>query len=324
MLIKNIGGEFALIERLQKIIPTFDESLIVSIGDDAAVIKTSRSDEFLLVTTDMLVSGEHFDKTWSTPQQIGIKAVECNVSDIAAMGGTPTFLFISIALTKDTTVEWIENLYSGISESCKKYGIFVAGGDTVKGPTETLSITALGTVSQQNLCLRGHAKPGDLLGITGTLGASAAALRLHQQHQPVSAYLEQKHLAPTSRLASAQKIAPLVNAMIDISDGLASEINHICQQSKVGAVIFEKDIPVHRDVQAAAKTLNIDPMDLVLHGGEDYELLFTFSRTKLEAISSTLHNFFIIGEITSQTGECYLITKTNRQNELAGGYDHFF
>lgn len=323
MQIKEIGGEFALIERLKAIIPSIDKNVIVGVGDDAAVIKTSQKDQFLLVTTDMLIAGEHFDQSWSTPQQIGVKAVECNVSDIAAMGGTPTYMFISIALTKNTTVEWFEKLYSGISETSKKYDIFIAGGDTVRGPAVTLNITLLGNVLKKNLCLRSHAKAGDLLAITGSLGASAAGLKLHQQHLPLPSYLEQKFCAPTCRLESAQKIASAVNAMIDISDGLASEIRHICEQSKVGAIINENDIPIHSQVNDTGKKLNIDPMEFVLNGGEDYELLFSILPSNLDQLKRMQINFYVIGKITDKTGECYLVNKANQRIKLTGGFNHF-
>ena len=240
MQIKDLDGEFALIKKLTNIIPSQSKDVLVGIGDDAAVIRSSNNkDMFLLVTTDILVEGEHFKKSWGTAKQIGIKAIECNVSDIAAMGGVPTYLVISLAIPPTTKVEWCEQLYQGIDETCTSYGIVIVGGDTTQAPVETINITLLGSVSDKNVCLRSHAKAGDLLAVTGPLGASAAGLNLLKNSLPLTAYLEKKHLTPKCRLDAALKLAPLVNAMIDISDGLASEVNHICNNSHVGATINE-------------------------------------------------------------------------------------
>ncbi|CAN2041085.1 Thiamine-monophosphate kinase [Candidatus Magnetomoraceae bacterium gMMP-15] len=323
MLIKDIGGEFALIKELSSIIPSTSQDILVGIGDDAAVLKLNhKSNEYMIVTTDTLVENDHFNTLWSTPEQIGIKSIECNVSDIAAMGGTPNFMFISLVLTPDTTVEWTKGLYKGMAESCKKHGVITAGGDTTHGTVKTISITLMGSVSKNKLCLRSHAKPGDLIAVTGNLGASTAALKLLKQNLPVSPYLLKKHLTPCCRLDASQKLAPIVNAMIDISDGLASEVNHICMQSNVSACINAEDIPLHNDVKDAGKTLNILPENFALNGGEDFELLFTISPENLDKLKNKKLIYYIVGKITSGSNS-FLVTKSKDKIPLKGGYNHF-
>ncbi|MBN1932670.1 MAG: thiamine-phosphate kinase [Desulfobacterales bacterium] len=324
MLIKDAGGEFALIQRLSRIIPSNHDTIVAGIGDDAAVIKINpKDDQYLLVTTDTLVANDHFKTVWAKPEQIGIKTIECNVSDIAAMGGIPTYMFISLVLTPKTTVEWTERLYSGMALSCKKHNIITAGGDTTHGEVEVISITLLGTVSSKNLCLRSQAQPGDWIAVTGALGASSAGLNLLSRDLPVSSYLLEKHLSPHCRLDAAQHLAPIVNAMIDISDGLSSEINHICFQSKVGAQIFAESIPLHPDVIEAGKTLGQAPIDFALNGGEDYELLFTIAPENFNKLKQTGLKYYIVGKITDTEEGCYLITESENKIKLQGGYNHF-
>ncbi|MBC8185543.1 thiamine-phosphate kinase [candidate division KSB1 bacterium] len=324
MQINELGGEFALIKKLTNIIPSQSKDVLVGIGDDAAVIKSpNNKNQFLLITTDILVEGEHFNKSWSTPEQIGIKSIECNVSDIAAMGGLPTFLVVSLVIPPSTNVEWCERLYQGFAYACNRYGIIIVGGDTTQGSVETINITLLGKVSDKNLCLRSNAKPGDILAVTGELGASSAGLNLLKSNLPITPYLEKKHLTPECRLDAAKDLAPAVNAMIDISDGLASEVNHICDNSNVGAVINEKDIPVHQDVLNAGKTLNKQTREFVLNGGEDFELLFSISKLDLEKLKQTGVKYYPIGEIINPGEGRFLITKNNNKIPLLGGFKHF-
>lgn len=324
MQINELGGEFALIKKLANIIPSQSKDVPVSIGDDAAVIRSpNNKNQFLLVTTDILVEGQHFNKSWSTPEQIGIKSIECNVSDIAAMGGEPTYLVISLVIPPSTDVEWCERLYQGFAQACNRYGAIIVGGDTTEGPVATINITLLGEVSDKNLCLRSQAKPGDILAVTGELGASSACLSLLENKLPMTAYLEKKHLTPKCQLDAAKKFAPFVNAMIDISDGLASEVNHICDNSKLGAVIYERDIPLHEDVLNAGKQLNRDAKEFSLNGGEDFELLFSISPFNLNKLKQTGIKFYPIGEITNPSDGRFLITKENDIIPLIGGFKHF-
>ena len=323
MKIKEIGGEFALIDQLSAIIPMDQADLIAGIGDDAAVIRTlPEPAPYQLVTTDILVDGRHFNRRWATAEQIGIKSAECNISDIAAMGGRPTWMFITLVLTQETEVEWAQNLYKGIGQSCSRNGIVVAGGDTTQGPVNTVNITLLGTVSPDNLCLRSHARSGDILMATGALGASAAALELLNQDKKPTVRLLEKHLAPTCRMDISPAIAPLANAMIDISDGLSSEVRHICKQSKVGAEIYADAIPIHEDVKIMSDHLGRDPVDFALCGGEDYELLFSIPEDKIPTLKETGYSFYKIGKVTKLEKGLHLVSADGKRM-LPGGYDHF-
>lgn len=324
MYIRDIGGEFALIGRLAQKVPTDHPQVVVGIGDDAAVL-TSGDDSgpYLLVTTDTIVADDHFRLSWASPEQIGIKAAECNISDIAAMGGTPVCMFVSLVLTPETTVQWVDRLYSGIGESCRNHHVAVAGGDTTHGSVISVGITVLGTVPREHLCLRSHARPGDLLAVTGELGASGAGLRLLLENRPVTPYLLEKHLAPRCRLDAARLLAPVVHAMIDISDGLASEVDHICNRSNVGAKVYADRIPLHSDVIEAGKILGVDPVEFALNGGEDYELLFTVSADKLDQLNQTGVTYHVVGEISPDRNDRWLITASRRRLPLKGGYNHF-
>jgi thiamine-monophosphate kinase len=324
MKIKDIGGEFALIEQLAPIISTAHADLIVGVGDDAAVIRTAPAPApYLLVTTDMLVEESHFRRAWATPEQIGIKAAECNLSDIAAMGGTPTWMFISLALSEGIDVGWVRRVYEGIALSCRRRGAIVAGGDTVLGPVNSINITLLGTVPIHDLCLRSHARTGDLLMVTGPLGASAAALGLLRANKKTAPHLLEKHLAPTCRLDISGRLAPLVNAMIDISDGLGAEVHHICRQSAVGARIEAVSVPIHDTVLAAARDLNQDPFQFALSGGEDFELLFSISPAKVADLEQVGLNCHPVGQIVPQSEGVVLVGPDGARTCLPGGYEHF-
>jgi thiamine-monophosphate kinase len=323
MKIKDIGGEFALIDRLSAVVPMQHDDLIAGIGDDAAVIRIAPEPApYQLVTTDLLVEGRHFNRQWSQPELIGIKAAECNISDIAAMGGRPTWMFISLVLTQQTDVAWARDLYLGISGSCRRSGIVIAGGDTTRGPVNTINITLMGTVPQANLCLRSHAQPGDILMVTGALGASAGALALLNRGKTPPPRLLDKHLAPSCRLDVSDTIAPLANAMIDISDGLASEVHHICRQSNVGAEIDAEAVPVHEDLRAVGDQLGKAPIDFALTGGEDYELLFSIAEEKIPILNETGFTFYPVGKITTSAQEPQLVCAEGKR-KLPGGYDHF-
>ena len=324
MKIKEIGGEFALIDRLAKISPTESGDLVVGMGDDAAVIRVAPEPApYMLVTTDILVADRHFKSKWASAQQIGIKAAEANISDIAAMGGTPTWMFVSLVLSEQTTVEWAEDLYRGLTTSCNKHGVIIAGGDTTQGQVDTINVALLGSVSREILCLRSHAKPGDLLMVSGTLGASAAGLAMLSSSRIAGDYLLRKHLAPTCRLGMAQRIAPLINAMIDISDGLGSEVHHICRKSGTGAEIDQDCIPLHKDVKSAARHLGTDPYQWALSGGEDFELLFSITPQNLSLLERTGLSYFQVGRITNEPDRIVLVLPDGSRTDLPGGYNHF-
>ncbi len=324
MKIKDIGGEFALIDQLTRMTPMDHADLIAGVGDDAAVIRTAPEPApYLLVTTDILVEGSHFKRDWATAEQIGIKAAECNISDIAAMGGTPTWMFISLVLSRQTDAQWVKEVYAGIARSCRRHGVIVAGGDTTRGPVNTINIALLGSVSPEHLRLRRQAEPGDLLMVTGTLGASAAALALLLKDKRPTPYLLEKHLAPTCRMDASRHIASLAHAMIDISDGLGSEVHHICRQSKTGASIDASAIPLHEDVKAAAKALGVDPLQFALGGGEDFELLFSIAPEKMEELQKTGLICHPVGRVVEPAKGITLIDSHGSGTPLPGGYDHF-
>jgi thiamine-monophosphate kinase len=322
--IRDIGGEFALIDRLAKQAPTAGDDLVAGIGDDAAVIAGRLpDDDYLLVTTDMLVASSHFRSDWATAEQIGFKSVACNVSDIAAMGGSPTFMFVSLALAPEATVAWAESLYRGMGDACRQYGAVLAGGDTTHGETTTISITLLGRVAQESLCLRSHARPGDRLCVTGPLGGSAAGLTLLAAGLEPPDYLKLKHVAPECRLDVSATIARLAHAMIDISDGLAAEVNHICDQSGTGAEIIASQIPTHAMTREAARQTGNNALEWVLSGGEDFELLFSISDRKLALLEQSLSEVAVVGRITDSPSDRSLLLPDGKRIPLVGGYNHF-
>src|SRR3989338_4158838 len=243
MKIRDIGGEFALIGRIKKNIRLYSKDIIVGIGDDAGVLKHGK--DFLLFTTDMLVENDHFSLKYSTPRQIGMKAVEQNVSDIAAMGGIPKHAVISIALPNDADVEFVDEMYKGINEKCKKYKVSIVGGNITHSKEIVVNVALLGIVEKKYLALRNGAKIGDLIFCSGDVGKSTAGLELLRNNLKGSSI--KPHLEPRSRLELARKLVKIgINSMIDVSDGIASEVRHICSESKVGAVIYADKIPISK------------------------------------------------------------------------------
>ena len=324
MRIDAIGGEFALIERLAREAPNSHPDLLAGIGDDAAVIGQALGDKrHLLVTTDMLVEHTHFRLDWATPQQIGIKSVACNVSDIAAMGGNPTFMFVSLGLPRDTDASWAQSLYQGMAAACRRYGVVLAGGDTTHAKALTISITLLGRVAPENLCLRSHARPGDLLCVTGHLGASAAGLAMLAAGLEPPPLLRDRHLAPGCRLDVSPAIAPLAHAMIDISDGLAAEVNHICNQSGTGAEILAAQIPVDPLVREAADLTGHEPLMFALTGGEDFELLFSISPPNKRQLDEQGIPAITVGNVMDAAAGRVLVHAEGRKEPLSGGFNHF-
>jgi thiamine-monophosphate kinase len=324
MKINDIGGEFALIDRLAQGSLTSHTDLLMGIGDDAAVIKNAYANgDYQLVTTDMLAEESHFRCDWSTPEQIGVKSVVCNVSDIAAMGGVPTFMFISLALPADTEVEWVDALYRGINAACHRYGVILAGGDTTHSEKIIISITLLGRVAPENLCLRSHARPGELLCVTGPLGGSAAGLAMLMAGLNPPAYLQEQHLAPACRLDVGPLIAPQAGAMIDISDGLAAEVNHICDQSGTGAEITLADIPIHASVAEAARKTGKNPHLFALSGGEDFELLLSITPHNKRQLEQKSVALIQVGMVTEAAAGRLLKLPDGQKRPLIGGYNHF-
>jgi len=312
MKIKEIG-EFGLIEKISK--KSKDKNVVVDIGDDAAVFKTEKG--LQVITTDTLVKGDHFRKEWFTPIQIGKKAIEINVSDIAAMGGIPKYALVSLAIPKDLDEDFVEGIYKGMWSVCKKYGIEIIGGNMTHSDIIVISITLTGEVDKKNLCLRSGAKPGDLIFVSGHLGNGRAGLRLFEENVDGFNKIRKNYLEPKAQLDFSIKISPYVNSLIDISDGLASEINHICKESKCGAIIYKDKIPINEDVRLLAKKLNEDEYEYALYGGEDFQLVYSVSK---ENINKT--NGFLIGEITKDKN-ILLSYKGKKKKLINAGYDHF-
>lgn len=320
MKISQIGGEFGLIKRLtrKKII---DPNVICGIGDDSAVIKYT-SDKHLLLTTDMMVENRHFRLDWLSPFQIGKKLMEVNASDIVSMGGTPKYALVSLSVKKDTTVEFLDELYRGLNASGKRHHIIIVGGDTNQGKELVFNLTLVGEVKKSLLRLRSGARIGDLICVTGSLGGSAAGLNILHKKKKDSKYCK-THLEPKARLAEEGKlIAEFAHAMIDISDGLSSEIKHICTESHVGAKVYCEKIPISKMTHSAARITSHDPYDMALYGGEDFEILFTLPEGSLKSLQSKFSDYTVIGEVMDKRRGVYL-SKAGQLQSLGGGYDHF-
>lgn len=312
MKVKDIG-EFGLIDRITR--KSKDKSVLVGIGDDAAVVEIKK--DLQVLTTDCLVGGDHFRKEWFSAKQIGMKAIESNISDIAAMGAIPKYVLVSLALPKDLDVKFVEEMYQGMWESCDKYDIDIIGGNMTRSNQIVISITMIGEADKKNLSLRSGANPGDLIFVSGHLGNGKAGLRLFQENLKGFEKVRKSYLEPKAQLDTALKIAPYINSMIDVSDGLAPEIRHICDESKCGAIIYKDKIPIDDEVRDVAKALDEDEYDYALFGGEDFELVYTVSKDNLDKV-----NGFLVGAIT-ENKEALLSFKGKEKKLSESGYDHF-
>ncbi len=334
----NTLGEFGLIEHLTQNFPIRQPSTLKGIGDDAAVIENGPF--CTVVSTDLLVEGIHFDLAYTPLKHLGFKAVAVNVSDIYAMNAFPKQITVSIAISNRFSVEALEELYDGIRAACEIYEVDLVGGDTASSPRGlTLSITAIGQCEKDKLVYRNGAKVGDLICITGDLGAAYLGLQIlerekqiWQEHPDIKPdfedqkYLINRQLKPEARkdmIEIFRKIGLVPTAMIDISDGLASEIFHICKQSGVGALIEESGIPLHPDTEQMAIKFKLDPATCALSGGEDYELLFTIDPKAVDKIRF-LPEIYIAGEILDAADGIKLNTKGGNLHPLqAQGWKHF-
>jgi thiamine-monophosphate kinase len=312
MKIKDIG-EFGLIDKITR--KPKDKDILIGIGDDAAVINQYKGLQVL--TTDCLVEGDHFRREWFSPEQIGMKAIEINVSDVAAMGGIPRFALVSLAIPKDLDVGLIEGMYKGMWKICEKYDIEIIGGNMTHCDCIVLSITLIGIVEKDRLSLRNEAKPGDKIYVSGPIGNGRAGLRLFLKGIQGFEKVKTLYLEPKANLDLALKISPYVNAMIDISDGLAPEIGHICKNSKCGALIYKEKIPISDNVRDVARHLLEDEYDYALYGGEDFQLLYTVPKQNLSKVDG-----FLIGEIT-EGDEIVLSDNYEKRKLKLSGYDHF-
>ena len=318
MKIKEIGGEFGLINMIKNKVKLYSKDVIAGIGDDTAVLKYNESN-YLLITTDMLVENDHFSLKHSTPEQIGMKAIEQNVSDIAAMGGVPKFAVVSLALPNNIDVEFVDGLYNGINKKSKKYEINIVGGNISHSKEIVVNVALIGFAKKKYLALRNGAKIGDLIFCSGTVGASTAGLELLRHN--VQGKSIKKHLEPECRFDLARKLVKIgINSMIDVSDGVASEVRHICNESRVGAVIYSDKIPISKSTITDSKKIKKNPIDLALYGGEDFELVFTASKSKLKELKK--YDVNVIGKIVDKKFGVKLV-RNNKKSDLESGFDHF-
>lgn len=329
------------------------DTVILGIGDDAAVLQPPRGR--LLASIDMLVEGVHFDRRLITPWQLGWKALAVNVSDIAAMGGVPLYALVSIGLNESVDDAYVDAVYDGMLAVAERFGVEIVGGDTVKSPHAiVIDVAIMGQADSP--VTRAGARPGDLVAVTGPLGASAAGLAwlLHSfssgegggaegshpscegvpqavgAHSSWAQELIRAHLEPMPRVPEGRALAAsgAVTAMMDISDGLANEVNHIAEESGVGAVVFAAQIPISDATAAAGRALGRDPLHWALFGGEDYELVFTFKRDQTEAacrcLASVGGRLHVVGEIVPSERGVKLVAASGETTDLSpAGYDHF-
>ncbi|OGW40402.1 MAG: thiamine-phosphate kinase [Nitrospirae bacterium GWC2_56_14] len=337
-------GEFGLIKKIKEQSKGRSPSTLIGIGDDAAALSLSPSKK-LLATTDMLLEGVHFDLSYTDLYSLGWKSAAVNLSDIAAMGGIPRFCLTALGIPSTISVEQIKEFYKGFNALCRKYNVDLVGGDTCRSEKGlVVSVTALGEVEKSKMLTRAGAQPGDLIFVTGTLGDSAAGLELlkagYRGHgtggrgkgsksairnpQSEIARLITKHLQPVPRTEWGRKIAlsGCATAMIDISDGLSSDLGHICEENRVGAEIRADQIPFSKDIHKAADHLKAIPLHYVLSGGEDYELLFTVPPSKLKKFLSLKISSTQIGTIIAGN-KMFLRDDGKRVVLKPKGFNHF-
>ncbi len=323
-------GEFKLIEHLTKNIKIQHKSTIKGVGDDCAVL--DKSEKQTLVTTDLLIEGIHFDLSYMPLKHLGYKSVMVNLSDIYAMNGIAKQITVSIAVSNRFPLEAIEELYAGIYLACDTYKVDLIGGDTTSSNKGLLiSITAIGEADKKDIVFRNGAKPNDLLVVTGDLGGAYLGLQILEREKQVFqvnpdaqpelenySYLVERQLKPEARMDIVKLLRELEvtpTSMIDISDGLSSEILHICKESKVGCDLYEDKIPLDQQVITTCEEFNMDSTTVALSGGEDYELLFTISQEDFPKIKAN-PNLTVIGYITDEKEGANLITRANQKVKI--------
>lgn len=316
-------GELELIQRIAGKAGNPD-GLMTGIGDDACVVDISGENR-LVVTTDMLVENAHFDLRLISPEQLGYKSAAVNVSDIAAMGSRPGFALISLGIPPETNTRFIEEFYNGFLECLSENNSYLAGGDTTASPILTISVTLI-AFTEHGYLKRSTAKPGDSIFVSGTLGDSAGGLSILQNElkstsKKASDYLTGRHLRPQPRIALGLTLSNIASSAIDLSDGLGTDLRHICKASGVGATIYKEAIPVSDSLKEITTANNIDVDELAISGGEDYELLFTLppSAKPPNDLKVLLTK---IGETTKNT-DILLITEKGQSQPLGKGFEHF-
>lgn len=316
-------GEFGLIDRLTKDLKVINKSTLKSVGDDAAVL--SYPDSRVLVTTDLLLEGVHFDFTYVPLKHLGYKAIAVNLSDIYAMNGIPRQVTVSLGISQRFTVEHIEELYAGMRLACEVYGVDIVGGDTTASKQGlVISITCIGDAKEDEIVYRDGAKDTNLICVSGNLGAAYMGLQLLEREKVASngrkdfvpdfkgkEYLIERQLKPEPRrdiVEALRKAGVKPTSMMDISDGLSSELIHICKGSHAGCRIYEERIPIDYQTAVMAEELNMNLVTAALNGGEDYELLFTVPLSDFEKVSK-IEDVHIIGRITREELGCAMVTR---------------
>lgn len=329
-------GEFGLIDHLTKNNETRHSTTVLSIGDDAAVIDHAGMQT--VVSTDLLVEGIHFDLMYTPLKHLGYKSIVVNLSDIYAMNATPTQVTLSLAFSNRFSLEALEELYEGVYAACEKYGVDLVGGDTTSSQKGLIiSVTALGEVALDKYVTRSGAQKGDLICVSGELGGAFLGLTLMEREKKIfaetgaqpdlenQAYIVGRLLKPEAAKDTVEYLAEqaiMPTSMMDISDGLSSELLHICKQSQCGCVVYEDKIPIHEDAKQFAYKLELDPTACALSGGEDYELLFTVAQSDYEKIAQN-PTISIIGYITEASEGKQLITRGgNKHQIIAQGWNH--
>ncbi|PSQ90169.1 MAG: thiamine-phosphate kinase [Bacteroidetes bacterium QS_8_64_10] len=332
-------GEFGLIERMKDALgESQDEDLLAGPGDDAAVYRAGKGRAHV-ATTDALIDGVHFSPDMMPLTYLGSKAVSINVSDVAAMNAVPRYALVTLGLPDNAYVETVEELYAGVRQAAEAYGLTVVGGDTTAAHRLTISVTIIGEAEERDVVYRGGAEPGDRLCVTGDLGGAYAGLKvLMEQREALEQkgsdyapdldphrYVIQRQLAPTARLKTVQDWAERgvrPNALIDISDGLASEVHHICEQSDCGALVYEEMLPFNEETRQVAERNDDEPEHYAFYGGEDYELLFALPEAELDRLEAG--GLTVIGECREAGDGVRRTTPSGEQRKLeAKGFEHF-
>ncbi|MCM1020794.1 MAG: thiamine-phosphate kinase [Muribaculum sp.] len=330
-------GEFGLIHRLTDGLPLVNKSTIKGIGDDAAIL--SYPDTDVVVSTDLLLEGVHFDLTYVPLKHLGYKSAIVNISDICAMNATPRQITVSLGISKRFTVEHMEQLYEGIRLACDVYGVDLVGGDTTASRQGlVISVTAIGDAPRDMIVRRDGARDTDLICVSGDLGAAYMGLQLLEREKAASAgvpdfvpqfqgkeYLIERQLKPEARKDIVEELAKAgikPTSMMDVSDGLSSELLHICKSSATGCRVYEDRIPIDYQTAVMAEELNMNLVTAALNGGEDYELLFTVPLTDHEKVSK-MKGVRVIGHITKPELGCVLVTRDGQEMPLrAQGWNH--
>lgn len=329
-------NEREIIDTISSLVGTTGRDIVVSIGDDCAVIEKDDKTAWLL-TMDTLVEAVHFDHAWHAPELLGRKTVSVNVSDVAAMGGEPRFILLSVGLKPQFDPDWFRLFSRGITDACRDYGCLLVGGDTVQSPGgDSFTVTAIGEARKDQVIYRSGARDGDNIWVSGFLGNAAAGLELCKRGRAADTEFTDQinaHVNPEARVTLGKLLGDsgIIRSMMDLSDGLATDLAHLCKRSQVKAHVFASQLPIAKSMVDLATTFEFDAEQLALSGGEDYELLMTvpsqYTSTLLDIGAQCDVNLTQIGTITScddEKGGVFLISEDGERKQIDyGGFDHF-